>query len=183
MRVCLAVVDPARCATGTASAHFVFSTQPETARLASARDDPDLLRQPAAKVRRRQAEMQAVGRAGRSGGAGGRRSGCGRRRRGGVGDGGGGFGAFQDSHAATPADLQPARAPASTCFLLFGRRSRRAASALADCQVPSPIHVLFPCKAPETVNNPCETPVRKPSYTVPLSSAMGTGAALYALAS
>jgi hypothetical protein len=59
-----------------------------------------------------------------------------------------------------------------------------AASALADdCQVPSPIHVLFACSAVETVNNPCDTPVRKASYTVPLSSAIGTGAALYALAS
>src|SRR6266851_9740374 len=58
-----------------------------------------------------------------------------------------------------------------------------AANALADCQVPSPIQVLFPCKAPETVKSPWETPVRTASYTVPLSSAMGTGAALYALAS
>jgi hypothetical protein len=53
-----------------------------------------------------------------------------------------------------------------------------AASALADCQVPFPIHVLFPCEALEMVNNPCETPACMPSYTVPLSSAMGTGEAL-----
>jgi hypothetical protein len=58
-----------------------------------------------------------------------------------------------------------------------------AARALADCQVPSPIHVLFACSAVEIVNKPWDTPVRKASYTVPLSSAMGTGAALYALAS
>jgi hypothetical protein len=58
-----------------------------------------------------------------------------------------------------------------------------AASSLAVLQIPSPIQVLFPCKALETVNNPCETPVRMPSYTVPLSRAIGTGAALYALAS
>ena len=29
-----------------------------------------------------------------------------------------------------------------------------AASASADCHVPSPIHVLFPCNAFETVNKP-----------------------------
>ncbi len=29
-----------------------------------------------------------------------------------------------------------------------------AASALADCQVPSPIHVLFACSAVEIVNKP-----------------------------
>jgi hypothetical protein len=61
--------------------------------------------------------------------------------------------------------------------------SAAAAIALADCQVPSPSQVLLPCRAPVTVNSPWETPVRTPSYTVPLSSAMGTGAALYALAS
>ncbi len=40
-----------------------------------------------------------------------------------------------------------------------------AASALADCHLPSPIHsfVSFRCNAPVTVNNPCETPVRIPS--------------------
>ncbi len=58
-----------------------------------------------------------------------------------------------------------------------------ASSSLADCQVPSPSHVLFACKAPDTVNSPWETPVRTASYTVPLSSAMGTGEALYAVAS
>jgi hypothetical protein len=49
---------------------------------------------------------------------------------------------------------------------------------LADCQVPSPIHVLLPCNAVDTVNSPWETPLRTASYTVPLSSAIGTGAAL-----
>jgi len=39
------------------------------------------------------------------------------------------------------------------------------------------------CSAPLTVNNPSELPVRSPSYTVPESSAMGTGEALYADAS
>src|SRR6266852_2519155 len=65
----------------------------------------------------------------------------------------------------------------------FAAAAAAVASALADCQVPSPIHVLLDSRAPETVNNPAETPARTPSYTVPLSSAMGTGAALYALAS
>src|SRR5216684_3444258 len=67
--------------------------------------------------------------------------------------------------------------------LLLAAAANAAANALADCQVPSPIQVLFPCKALETVKSPWETPVRTASYTVPLSSAMGTGAALYALAS
>jgi len=58
-----------------------------------------------------------------------------------------------------------------------------AANAPASSHVPSPIHGFAACgfslcKAPLTVNNPCETPARKPSYTVPDSSAMGTGAAL-----
>src|SRR5712692_665754 len=38
-----------------------------------------------------------------------------------------------------------------------------ASMALADCQVPSPIHVSFACSAPVTVNNPCETPLRTAS--------------------
>ncbi len=67
--------------------------------------------------------------------------------------------------------------------LFFAAASFAAAIALSDCQVPAPSQVLLPCRAPVTVNSPRETPVRKPSYTVPLSSAMGTGAALYALAS
>ncbi len=60
----------------------------------------------------------------------------------------------------------------------FAAASFAAAIALAVCQVPSPSQVLLPCSAEITVNNPCETPVRMPSYTVPLSSAIGTGAAL-----
>ncbi len=53
-----------------------------------------------------------------------------------------------------------------------------AAISASDCQVPLPTQVLLPCSALPTVNNPKETPERKPSYTVPLSSAMGTGVAL-----
>ncbi len=62
--------------------------------------------------------------------------------------------------------------------LFFAAASFAAAIALAVCQVPSPSQVLLPCSAEVTVNNPCETPARMPSYTVPLSRAMGTGAAL-----
>ena len=39
------------------------------------------------------------------------------------------------------------------------------------------------CSALPTVNNPSELPDRSPSYTVPESKAIGTGSALYALAS
>src|SRR5258708_22141224 len=67
--------------------------------------------------------------------------------------------------------------------LFLAAASFAAAIALADCQVPAPRQVLLPCRAPVTVNSPRETPVRKPSYIVPLSSAIGTGDALYALAS
>jgi hypothetical protein len=42
---------------------------------------------------------------------------------------------------------------------------------------------LFLCSALDTVNNPSEFPARSASYTVPESSAIGTGSALYALAS
>jgi hypothetical protein len=42
---------------------------------------------------------------------------------------------------------------------------------------------LFLCNAPDTVNNPSEFPARSASYTVPESSDIGTGSALYALAS
>lgn len=49
----------------------------------------------------------------------------------------------------------------------------------AGSQVPAPAQVLLgPCSAPVTVNSPSEVPVRSPSYTVPDSNAMGTGAAL-----
>jgi len=40
---------------------------------------------------------------------------------------------------------------------------------------------LFLCSALDTVNNPSEFPARSASYTVPESSAIGTGSALYAL--
>jgi hypothetical protein len=60
----------------------------------------------------------------------------------------------------------------------FAAASFDAAIALAVCQVPFPSQVLLPWSAEVTVNNPCETPVRMPSYTVPLSRAIGTGAAL-----
>jgi hypothetical protein len=54
----------------------------------------------------------------------------------------------------------------------------------AGSHVPAPNQVLFgPCNAPLTVKNPAEAPVRTASYTVPESSAIGTGEALYAPAS
>ena len=67
--------------------------------------------------------------------------------------------------------------------LFLAAASLAAAIAVSVRQVPAPSQVLLPCNALVTVNSPSETPERKPSYTVPLSSAMGTGAALYALAS
>jgi len=67
--------------------------------------------------------------------------------------------------------------------LFLAAASFAAAIAVSDRQVPAPTQVLLPCRAPVTVNSPWDTPVRNPSYTVPVSSAIGTGAALYAAAS
>ena len=55
-------------------------------------------------------------------------------------------------------------------------------------QAPVAIHgvwlfAVVLCSAPSDVNSPSELPVRTPSYTVPDSSAIGTGDALYADAS
>src|SRR5207247_8747081 len=55
-----------------------------------------------------------------------------------------------------------------------------AASCSADFQVPSPIQFDPARAAPVTVNNPCDTPFFTASQTVPVSSAIGTGAASYA---
>ena len=56
------------------------------------------------------------------------------------------------------------------------------------CHTPVPIHGVgtlaeLLCSALPTVNKPRELPARSPSYTVPESKAIGTGSALYALAS
>lgn len=58
-----------------------------------------------------------------------------------------------------------------------------AASDPAGSHLPVPIQGVMLlatvlCCAPSTVNRPRELPVRSPSYTVPESRAMGTGAAL-----
>lgn len=58
----------------------------------------------------------------------------------------------------------------------------------AACHTPVPIHgvgtlAALLCSALPIVNNPREFPDRSPSYTVPGSRAIGTGSALYALAS
>jgi hypothetical protein len=102
---------------------------------------------------------------------------------GGVGDGGGGSGVFALACRKTGGPSTGSGAGFERASFLLAAAAAEVSSSLAVFQVPSPIHVLFPCDALETVNNPCETPVRNASYTVPLSSAMGTGAALYALAS
>lgn len=96
----------------------------------------------------------------------------------GAGSGNFGFSVLARFNTGGPSTASGGRFEGIAFFL-----AAAAASALADCQVPSPIHVLFAGRALETVNNPWETPVRTASYTVPLSSAIGTGAALYALAS
>src|SRR5579864_4741339 len=44
--------------------------------------------------------------------------------------------------------------------------------------LPAPTHAPFRRTAPATVNNPCDTPVFKASYTMSDCSAMGTGSAL-----
>src|SRR5262249_35930077 len=51
------------------------------------------------------------------------------------------------------------------------------------CQLPTPSQDSFFCSSPVTVNKPRYAPVFSPSYTIPDSSAMGTGLALYADAS
>ena len=56
------------------------------------------------------------------------------------------------------------------------------------CHTPVPIHGVgtlaeLLCNALPIVNSPREFPARSPSYTVPESKAIGTGSALYALAS
>lgn len=61
-------------------------------------------------------------------------------------------------------------------------------SAPAGRQAPVPSHgtealAALLCSAAFTVNSPSELPARSASYTVPESSAIGTGSALYALAS
>jgi hypothetical protein len=63
-----------------------------------------------------------------------------------------------------------------------------AGSLPAGAHFPVPSHGLSTltallCNALPTVNKPKELPARSPSYTVPVSSAIGTGSALYAEAS
>ena len=51
-------------------------------------------------------------------------------------------------------------------------------SAPAACHLPSASQRLLLRRTPVTVNSPSDSPVRSASYTVPESSAMGTGSAL-----
>ena len=95
---------------------------------------------------------------------------------GGAGGGSAGFAELARLNTGGPSTGSGAGFDCASFF--FAAAAAEAASALADCQVPSAIHVWFASNAPDTVNNPCEIPVRTASYTVPLSSAMGTGAAL-----
>jgi len=72
---------------------------------------------------------------------------------------------------------------ADSAFITFFTGSDPAA-----CHTPVPIHGVgtlaeLLCSALPIVNNPSEFPDRSPSYTVPGSKAIGTGSALYALAS
>ena len=91
------------------------------------------------------------------------------------------FGSRVNRGGPSSAALIPAGA-ASAFFAVSG------ASVPIGRHMPVPSHGiaafgLLLCSALPTVNSPSELPERSPSYTTPESNAIGTGSALYALAS
>jgi hypothetical protein len=109
-------------------------------------------------------------------------------------------GAFPDGGAAFPVGLSFAAVSrvslggSSLLSIPTGTGSALAAFVSGSepfaCQIPVPIHRaktpgtdLFLWSALPTVNSPSELPACSASYTVPGSRAIGTGSALYALAS
>ena len=149
----------------TPPAHFVFSPLPVTARPASGPDGSDhLLPERPAQMR-----MQAQGVPGASGAAGAEAAGAGAEdfasgldSAGGAGGGGSaGFAELARLNTGGPSTASGAGFDCASFF--FAAAAVAAASALADCQVPSAIQLLFASNAPETVNSPCEIPVRTAS--------------------